>query len=824
MSARLARLGWTLAALASHWRRNPLQLAAVLAGLMVATALWSGVQALNAEARQSYAEAAALLDADEADRLEPVAEGRLDRALYVELRRAGWPVSPVIEGRVRVAERSLQVLGIEPLTIPQGTVTAAFAGGPGIAEFTAPPWVMLANPRTLERIGARRDAPPETAAGRRLPEATAAETLTPGVLVMDIGAAEALLGADAALTALLIDPARPRPDTDWREIAGDSLRLVEAGGESDLDRLTDSFHLNLTAFGVLAFAVGLFITHSAVGLAFEQRLGVMRTLRACGVSAADLTLVLLGELVAAALLAGAAGLAAGYVLAAALLPDVAATLRGLYGANVTEGLSLAPEWWAAGLGMSLLGALIAAGHTLGRAWTMPPLASARRQAWRAAQLRTLRWQAGLAVLALGAALALLRGAEGLLAGFGAMAGMLLGATLLLPVVLSGLLAGAGRLARGPLAEWAVADGRQQLSGLGLALMALLLALAANIGVGTMVESFRTTFVDWLDRRLFADVYLDAGAEAREVEAWLDGRGDVAATLYTRSTEAVLDGLPVGITGRPDAPAYRESWPFLSALPDPWDRIAAGEGAMVSEQLARRLGLGLGDRLALPAPGGPWRLEVAAIFADYGNPKGAVGVGLEALERRWPGAARDGTSVMLREGASADALIAALGARFDIPPDRVVDNAALKEFSLGVFERTFAVTAMLNVLTLGVAGIALFISLATLADLRLTQLAPLWAIGVTRRRLALLDMGKTVGLAGLTGIVAIPFGLGVAWLLVAVVNVEAFGWRLPFHVFPLQWLWLLGLTLVVAAAASALPMLRLARMPPARLVKIFAEER
>ena len=68
-------------------------------------------------------------------------------------------------------------------------------------------------------------------------------------------------------------------------IAGDQLRLVEPDAESDLERLTDSFHLNLTAFGLLSFFVGLFIVNSAIGLAFEQRLPMLRTLRACGVSA-----------------------------------------------------------------------------------------------------------------------------------------------------------------------------------------------------------------------------------------------------------------------------------------------------------------------------------------------------------------------------------------------------------------------------------------------------------------------------------------------------------------------------------------------------------
>src|SRR5439155_23247615 len=112
-------------------------------------------------------------------------------------------------------------------------------------------------------------------------------------------------------------------------VASEKLRLVEPDAESGLARLTDSFHLNLTAFGLLSFVVGLFIVNSAIGLAFEQRLPMLRTLRACGVSARMLNAVLLVELVSLALIAGVVGLVCGYLIAAALLPDVAASLRGL---------------------------------------------------------------------------------------------------------------------------------------------------------------------------------------------------------------------------------------------------------------------------------------------------------------------------------------------------------------------------------------------------------------------------------------------------------------------------------------------------------------
>jgi putative ABC transport system permease protein len=135
-----------------------------------------------------------------------------------------------------------------------------------------------------------------------------------------------------------------------------------------------------------------------------------------------------------------------------------------------------------------------------------------------------------------------------------------------------------------------------------------------------------------------------------------------------------------------------------------------------------------------------------------------------------------------------------------------------------------VTAALNTLTLIVSAIALLASLLTLSNLRLSQLAPVWAIGVTRRRLAGLELARILLFAAATALFALPLGLFMAWCLVAVVNVEAFGWRLPYHVFPAQWAQVLAIAMLTAFIAALAPALRLARTAPADLLKVFANER
>jgi putative ABC transport system permease protein len=814
---------WTLAVLLSHWRRHPMQLATLLIGLVSATALWSGVQALNQQARTSYDRAAATFGGARTAMLVASHGATFPQNLFVDLRRAGWPVSPVLEGRIQSEGRSFRLMGIEPVTLPAEVGNAPAVGKASLQAFMTPPGEMLVAPETLSDLKLAEDARPE-ASGALLPPLRVQPNLVPGVLVVDIGIAQSLLKMPDQLSRLLVGKnAGKRPALE--SVTGDKLRLIEPDAETDLERLTDSFHLNLTAFGLLSFFVGLFIVNSAIGLAFEQRLPVLRTLRACGVSARMLNAVLVLELVSLALIAGLVGLVCGYFIAGALLPDVVASLRGLYGAQIPGQLTLKPQWWFAGIAISILGALAAAATSLTKALRLPLLATAQPFAWQQAQRRWLTYQSALALAAFAAAGLFLWFGDSLISGFAVLAALMLGAALILPMFLEIALSIGQRYARAPVGVWFWADSRQQLSGLSLALMALLLALAVNVGVSTMVESFSRTFLVWLDGRLAADVYVNAANDdqAHEIKAWLRERPEVEAILPGGRADTQLAGAPIEVLGLPDHATYRDNWPLLQSADNAWSKLRPGNAALVSEQLARRMHLSVGDRIEVPASGGNWPLEIVAIYADYGNPKGQIAVNFAALTRRFPEIPL--TRMGLRVApANIPALISALQEKFGLDGRTVVDQATMKAESTRIFNRTFSVTAALNAFTLGVAGVALLTSLLTLANSRLPQLAPLWAIGITRRRLAIIELLKTMSVALITTIFALPLGLLVAWCLLAIVNVKAFGWRLPFHVFPLQLLWLTGVAMAAAFAASALPVIRLARMQPASLIRIFANER
>ena len=658
----MRRAIWTLAVLLSHWRRHRLQLATLLIGLISATALWSGVQALNQQARESYDRAAAIFGGTRTAMLVGKS-ATFSQELFAKLRRAGWPVSPVLEGRVQIAGHAYRLLGIEPVTLPAEVGNAPALGRDGLRSFITPPGQTLVAPETLADLHLTEGARPEASGGALLPPLLAQAQLVPDVLVVDIGIAQKLLGKPDQISRLLIGKARGRIEP-LESIAGSELHSVAPDAESDIERLTDSFHLNLTAFGLLSFMVGLFIVNSAIGLAFEQRLPMLRTIRACGISAKLLNTMLMFELVSLAVVGGLVGMVCGYLIAAALLPDVAASLRGLYGAPIPGELSLRSEWWIPGLAVSIAGALAAATTSLLKAIRLPVLAVAQPQAWREAQRRWLMLQSALALIAFAIAGWLLVAGNSLVAGFALLAALLIGAALILPAILEIVLHGGEQAARSAIAAWFWADSRQQLSGLSLALMALLLALSVNVGVATMVETFSKTFLSWLDGRLAADVYVSAkdDAQANEIKAWLRGRSEVQAILSGGRAEAQIAGASVEVLGLPDHATYREHWPLLQMTPDGWSKLPEGRTCFVSEQLSRRMNLSPGDRIEVPTARGNWPLTIAGIYADYGNPKGQVAVDASALFAHFPEVPRTRMALRVAPGKIAS-LVTDMSARF-----------------------------------------------------------------------------------------------------------------------------------------------------------------
>ncbi len=88
--------------------------------------------------------------------------------------------------------------------------------------------------------------------------------------------------------------------------------------------------------------------------------------------------------------------------------------------------------------------------------------------------------------------------------------MIVGFSLIIPLLIVGMAKMfrpiAGKL-NGLIGKMSVRGVVTELSRTSVAIAALVVAVAATVGVGVMVDSFRTTVVSWLESQLQADVYV-----------------------------------------------------------------------------------------------------------------------------------------------------------------------------------------------------------------------------------------------------------------------------------------------------------------------------
>jgi len=362
-----------------------------------------------------------------------------------------------------------------------------------------------------------------------------------------------------------------------------------------------------------------------------------------------------------------------------------------------------------------------------------------------------------------------------------------------------------------------------LSRTGVAVAALTVAVATVIGVGLMVSSFRVSVDDWLRQTLVADFYLAVD------EAWCEsagGVGDLSADL--RALPGVSE---VTYSQRLRVQVGAEEWRLWAVDAgsqglgseilegDPAEaraRFSAGEAVLVSEPWAMRRGTQVGDLLTLPTPAGERDFPVAGVFRDYTSDRGVIALHRDRYRELWEDECSEGIGVSFEPGADTAASRRAIESV--LPPGSSIwlsNNAELREASLAVFDRTFTVTRVLQVLVGLVAFLGILSALQALQLERVRETAVLRAVGWLPRQLRALVVAQTGLLGFAAGIFAMPLGIALAGLLVFVINRRAFGWTMSFQLSAGELLQGLLLALAAALLAGLYPAWRTSRRPVAQ---------
>jgi putative ABC transport system permease protein len=362
-----------------------------------------------------------------------------------------------------------------------------------------------------------------------------------------------------------------------------------------------------------------------------------------------------------------------------------------------------------------------------------------------------------------------------------------------------------------------------------AVAALVVAVSVTVGLGVMIQSFRSTLERWLGGTLAADVYVSlpsvqasraAGTLDPGVVAALTTHPDVAGWSSYRGVELDAPPGPFRLLAVSLDPRGESSFDFRAGGgPSAFRAFRDGQAVFVSEPLAYRRGLQVGDTLALPVARGTGRYRVAGVFYDYGSDQGVVMMARSSFEGAFDDTGVTSLSLFLREAADAERVVGELEAR--VPPgQRVVvrTNAALRAGSLEVFDRTFQVTAVLRFLAFVVAFVGVLSALMALQLERARELAVLRANGLTPGQVWTLVIGQTGLMGAVAGVLAVPMGLALATVMIHVVNKRSFGWTLRMEVGPSVLVEAVALAVVGAVLAGLYPAWRMARTPPAHALR------
>ena len=679
----------------------------------------------------------------------------------------------------------------------------------------------------------------------------------------DIGTAQSILDFDGRLSR--IDLVIENDADIARDLArisklSDGLSITEASRRNNaLQQMTTAFHTNLLAMSLLAILVGAFLIYNTATLSVLERRTVFGQMRLLGVQRGDLFIAILLEVAGFAIVGIIAGLILGYALGGVLLHLVTRTINDLYFTLDVRRLDVSTFSIFKAVFIGLVAALVATLMPAREAANTAPISLTQRSTLESSTRKLIPLISMLGIGGLVIGFIILWLSHSLWAAFLALFLIVLGYSMLIPKCLllltdrhktskpssSGKAGLSGTMGQYPLRSLGAS-----LSRTAVAIAALVIAVSATAGVGIMIGSFRTSVADWLDQSLQADIYL---RDAQSIDNLLPDTllpslsaiDSISGTRRVRLLDIDIEGLPSRLMSLQLTGDAKNGFSFLdnnsnAARSELW----LEQGAIyITEPLASSHAVKVGDTLRLQTDNGELDFSIAGIFTDYAAGSGMAVIAQDHFKKHWhtnktattkadkntdndvndeKNNARFNTlGINIRSDASQSASQQSIEKVRQLANQHGLlmrSNSELRDLSLNIFDRTFAITHVLRLLTVGVAFVGILSALMALSFERSREFAVLRSLGVTPPELRKLLYLQT-GLMGLiAGVLAIPLGILMSYILVSVINLRSFGWTMQFQIAPIVLLESLLLAGIAALLAGCYPAWKLSRMSPAEALR------
>ncbi|MBF0277292.1 MAG: ABC transporter permease [SAR324 cluster bacterium] len=833
-----------------YFLHHPWQLCLSILGVALGVGIVVSIDLTNESAKRSFALSVESLTGRATHQITGIS-GDLPETVYTQLRvEEGMRNSaPLVEGTLSLPDypgTSFRILGIDP-----------FAERPFRGYLNS----IQSNPRFLPNfVGNTRGIliSSETAAFLKLKEKeflkvnngeqivrlqvvgileladSLQNRILNNVLIADIAAAQEILGKAGFLSQINLmlpqGPARQKMLKRIEEILPFGAKVQTTSDRiSSADKLTRSFHLNLTALSLLTLIVGVFLIYNTMTFSVVQRHSILGRLRALGMLRSELFILLLSEAFLVGSIGTLLGLGMGILLAQGLISLITQTINDLYYTVSVNQIDIPLLSVLKAVLLGIVSSLGAALIPAREAACIEPGIVIRRSSREESYRHLLPWLSAVGMGLLGLTGFLLWiSSHDLIIVYIAVFVMVLGFALLMPIITVLLVNLASPLMQflfkspGILAARGV---KTELSRTSVAIAALMVAIATSVGVGIMVESFRHAVVHWLTSSLQADIYLTStvltsqrtptflAPDFIEKASGLPGVKYVGTLRQTNvrtgeeSMRLTAFNLPL-----PEQQIFR----FKSVREERiWEKFQNEDITLISEPLSYRLNLDVGDSVPIQTPLGPRLFLVLGIFYDYGREKGYASISQNNYEKYWQDDRIHSIALYLEPGTPKQALISALKKLPEHSKDLLIrSNEHLIEYSIQVFDRTFAITRILRLLVVGVAFIGVLSALMALELEKQRELGVLRVVGLTPLQLWGVVMGQCGLMGVVSGITAFPIGYLLSQILIHVINKRSFGWTFQTIIPPEIWWQGFFLGLIAALFAGIYPAYKMARIAPA----------
>ena len=835
---------------ARYFQRHPWQFGLTLIGIALGVAVVSAIDLASQSARRAFALSNDAVLGTATHQIVGAGAG-LAEGLYaaIRMRLPEVPAAPVIEAPVRTADSrqlGLTLLGVDPFAETGFRRHLAGEGGRRAqASLLAEPMAAALSASTASRLGvAPGDRFELIVNGRRVAlrmtvqisptSALRAQGLS-NLIITDISTAQSALESAGWLTRIDLRVPQGAQETRYLEALSGLLppgvRVVATGQRTRATlQMTRAFELNLFMLGLLALVVGIFLIFNAMSFSVLQRRPLFGRLRVIGATRGEIFALVMFEAAVFGIAGAMIGCLLGVLLAQELVVLMSRTINDLYYRVEVASASISGLPLVKAVGLGVAGALLAAaGPALEAARARPGAALARFSLEsRGRKALPLLTAAGIACLLISAAIVTLSGSA-LGPGYVALFCLVIGFALIAPGAMDGLLRALQPLAAaagGDLGRIAARGIGAHLSRTGIAVAALMIAVAATVGMAAMVDSFRRSVDDWLTLTLRADIYVSVPGEGNlraMAPAVIQRVGDtpgVKNMSMGRRLHVESQSHPVELLAIDMAPQSYAGFRIVSGdAARAWRAFDEGAAMLVSEPLAFRRNLAPGQRMALLTPSGMRSFPVAGVFRDYSSDRGVALMSRETFVRFWEDPGITTLGVYAEDGVDPAGLRervenAAGGEQALV----VSDTGTIRRLSLEVFDRTFTITTVLRLLAVAIAFVGVLSALMAIQLELGREFAVLRALGLTRAQLFGIAESQTGVLGLIAGLLAIPLGLLLAHVLVSVINRRSFGWSMDFHLDPSLIAEALLLSVCAALLAGLYPAYRIAVTPPATVLR------